>query len=357
MGLAESKPYKNSKFLHYAVPNDNRINVFFPEKKLFKTFLIKKRDQDFSMEKYETLGVSTGAIYILGGLLEKSDLNVLEDETPDGLTSPGRKSNVQFKKSKTCADGIPTNFVCKINLNKHNDKGIIDISERKGCKIMPEERWYHLSLYCNQWIYVIGGYIGGKQTNTCRRFNIKQKSWSPMQSIEFDEDGVVEACGISYGSNFLYIFDTAVNATAPIIYKYIIESDKWAKISSRNNQPITPSIRGNVYQITDTDLLIVGGYSPQIPGNKGSYYTFSITNEKYSTRIESTSALPLPVKDRQGDLNYSTEDLVYCGLENSKVRVFDKKTFDWSMEQLERNISSSGGGSGGLSFACCSRSR
>ena len=145
MGSTDSKPYKDSKLLHYIHPHENRVSVYLPHKNIFRSFNLFKKGEEFPLYYHESISIPTGAIYIIGGRVPETH-NSKEFES--SRTRSGKSSRVVTPKL------VSTNEVHKINLNKSNEKFGIDLYDIKPCRILPESRTNHLMIYCSQFIFV-----------------------------------------------------------------------------------------------------------------------------------------------------------------------------------------------------------
>lgn len=332
MGLGSSS-FKDAHILHYMKPYDNKLFVYLCNQDKFYSFSIFNKGQKFKFFAQESISLSSGSIYIIGG---QTAINGAEYNFSNGQTN---SSSLQT-----------TNFVAKINLKKQKNFHI-DISDMKPCRVLPEPRSSQLMIYSEPYIFVIGGYLENHTpTRTCRRFHREKRIWENISDISLTVS-LTEPCGIAM-KNFIYVFDTAVKSDLPRIYQYSIEVDSWMEIllhHKNRNVSIPQSFNCAVYQTAENELMIFSGVNPQ-DSLKGFYYTYNTETEEISEIIVNENCGHWK-KEKQGDQNYVNSDLVHLKLGDRLVKSFrksDKKLLE--LELLTENSIPGG-------FGCYSRNK
>jgi len=323
MGVFSSKDFGETHILHYTKFYDNKLYVYFPGRNKIISFDIFNNGQKFRFYAQESISTNTGAIFLVGGQVGTND------EDP---------SNLQLGSGTLSTSLKMTNFVAKINLNKH-DNFEVHLEKMKPCPTLPEARSSHLLIYAKPYIFVFGGYLENNiPAKTNLKFDIKKRTWSPISNIGFISH-LEEPCGLSYNNETIYIFETSTKTNLPRIFKYSIEMDTWQEAIIQHKSKhisIPSSIFCSAYQITDKDLMILGGTAGREGGpkeTKGFYYIFDTHTEeirdfKYENVLDNWK------KERQGDVNYSGMKYVYARLGERNVKVFKKSTRRWETLDL-----------------------
>ena len=333
MGLFPSSDFKDTHILHSTKLGENKLHVYLPNRDKFYTFSIFNKGQKFRFFAQESISLPSGSIYLVGGQTASYE----EDPyLADGIHNP---SNL-----------YTTNFVTKINLKKQNNFHI-DITKMKPCQSLPEPRTSHLMIYQEPYIFIIGGYLEGNiPTKTCLKFHTKNKTWESISDITFAQQ-LIEPCGIAIKS-FLYVFDTAGKANLPRIHRYSIELNLWIEILIQQKNKlisIPPSLSCSIYQTKEDEIIIFSGKN--LPGSpKSYYYTYNITSEELGDIIVDDN-LEQWKKEKQGNQNYISSQVIYAGLKDRKVKMFRKLEQKWmELELTPENVIVS-------DFGCCSRKK
>jgi hypothetical protein len=333
MGALSSSEFKDTHILHYFKPLDNKLYVYVPRRDKFYSFSILNKSQKFRFYQQESIALSSGAIYLIGGqtISSNEDFRMSAvDRMPPNLG--------------------PTNFVTKINLKKHENFQI-DIAKMKPCKLLPEVRSSHLLVHHDYYIYAIAGHVEKNvQTRTCHKFHIKKKVWERIADIGFSTS-LTDLCGLSI-NGFIYAFDTAVKSDLPRIHRYSIELNSWIEIllnQRDNNLRIPPSVSCGAYQNKENEIIIFSGSNVQNK-IKQYYYTYNLDSEELSPIIL-TENNSVPTKEKQANLNYTNSKNIYMRLNDRSVMLFKKTENKFAELELtaENAISND--------FGCCSRKR
>ena len=181
MGIMGGKEFAGGHLLHYTRFFDNKLYVYLPEKDKFFTFHIYRGEKKFNFYGQESISISSGAIYLIGG-------QSLRDNSEELSIDPSKLTKNMFMSS----------YVAKINLNKHDGQFKIDLEHMRKCDNLPQARASHLLVHKDEYIYAIGGYLAGNEaTRTCLRFHKKDKKWAEIATMGSSE-GLVAPCGLAH---------------------------------------------------------------------------------------------------------------------------------------------------------------
>jgi len=321
MGGFSSKNFSGVHLIHFTQFYENKLYVYVPEHDHLYSFNIFQKGRKFRFFAQESISTNKGGIYLVGG-------QTLSAEDEDANLDPMSLGN-HLKI---------TNFVAKINLNKHENYSI-DIDRLKPCRWLPDPRTAHLLVYSEPYIFVIGGYYEQNiSTKSCLRFHTKKRVWEQICDIGFNTV-MTEPSGLAVNNEYIYVFETAIQSNLPRVHKYSIQNDIWSEIIFQNKNKdlkIPPTLCCSVFHIADKELLILSGMrmdSQNPHEEKGFYYIFNIETEQI-TDYKDDKIIDYWRKDRQGDVDYRKMQSVFARGGDGVVRELNKTKMTWTLNEL-----------------------
>ena len=95
-----------------------------------------------------------------------------------------------------------------------------------GCEQLDKPRTSHSMIYLSPNIYVIGGIIDNLPTQSCKKYNTRDGSWTDIASIGFV--GNLSSPAVVAFDHYILVFDCF--SDQQYIHKYQVDFDVWENI-------------------------------------------------------------------------------------------------------------------------------
>jgi hypothetical protein len=161
---------------------------------------------------------------------------------------------------KTAADfSLPDSFILSFEAG---------LSMRK-VDPMLDGRSNHFVIYCNDFVYVIGGLDGRNHfTNSCMKFSLQSEKWTNFASLIEAKDTLGGCCDVF--KEVIYVFGGKQNETCLNFEKYSIGDDSWSLLTLM--MPYECCIHGVFYTPFNQCALVFAGQNGNGEHLNGTYF-------------------------------------------------------------------------------------
>lgn len=236
--------------LHYHKLDENKLWVFYPRNENYAVYPVFTETGPFFFGNLETISVpSLNRIYVVGGTgfkkmpefttgdntedLSKYQKKEGESEANEGVQESQfeeptdlTKDTLYARAEKAAEYMTPVPLVGYIQMDGAGKEAEKLTFTDANVEQLAKARTSHSMIFCDPYLYVIGGIIDNNPTNSCVKLHVKDHVWTDMTSIGF-YGNLSSPAVIAFGRH-IYVFDCYSEEQA--IHKYQMDFDIWESI-------------------------------------------------------------------------------------------------------------------------------